>query len=246
MLQYKGNQTGEIPGILPGPPTEHKGDYYWWEGGAMMGTYVDYWFLTGDTSYNHVVTEGMLHQTGDDRDFMPLNHTLSLGNDDQGFWGMSAMLAAENKFPNPPEDQAQWLALAQAVFHTQASPERHDTFCNGGLRWQIPLSNAGYNYKNTIANACFFDLGARLARYTGNQTYADWAEKTFDWLWSVKYIDNESWAVYDGGHVEHNCTDINPVQFSTNAAVLIHASAIMYNYVRPLPSPFALPPPISH
>lgn len=29
-----------IPGILPGPPTEYKGDYYWWEGGAMMGTYI--------------------------------------------------------------------------------------------------------------------------------------------------------------------------------------------------------------
>lgn len=40
MLQYDGNQTGMIPGILPGPPTEYKGDYYWWEGGAMMGTYI--------------------------------------------------------------------------------------------------------------------------------------------------------------------------------------------------------------
>ena len=40
MLQYDGNTTGMIPGILPGPPTEYKGDYYWWEGGAMMGTYI--------------------------------------------------------------------------------------------------------------------------------------------------------------------------------------------------------------
>ena len=40
MLQYDGNTTGMIPGILPGPPTEFKGDYYWWEGGAMMGTYI--------------------------------------------------------------------------------------------------------------------------------------------------------------------------------------------------------------
>jgi len=46
MLFYKGNQSGETPGILPGPPTEHKGDYYWWEGGAMMGTYLDYWHLS--------------------------------------------------------------------------------------------------------------------------------------------------------------------------------------------------------
>lgn len=230
MLFYKGNQTGEIPGILPGPPTEHKGDYYWWEGGAMMGTYIDYWYLTGDTSYNAVVTQGMLHQVGDHQDYQPINHTASLGNDDQGFWGMSAMLAAENKFPDPPEDKPQWLALAQAVFHTQAAPDRHDETCNGGLRWQIPLANNGYNYKNTIANACFFNLGARLARYTQNQTYADWATKTFQWLWDVGYIDHEKWNVYDGGHVEHNCTDINHAQFSYNAALLLHGSAFMYNY----------------
>jgi len=230
MLFYKGNQSGEIPGILPGPPTEYKGDYYWWEGGAMMGTYVDYWFLTGDTSYNAVVEQGMLHQVGPHADYQPPNHTASLGNDDQGFWGMSAMLAAENKFPNPPEGKPQWLALAQAVFHTQAGDDRHDETCNGGLRWQIPRLNAGYNYKNTIANACFFNLGARLARYTSNQTYADWADKTFNWMWDVNYIDHEDWRVYDGGHVEHNCTDVNRAQFSYNAALLLHGSAFMYNH----------------
>ncbi|CRK30985.1 hypothetical protein BN1723_003728 [Verticillium longisporum] len=63
MLFYEGNKTGMIPGILPGPPADGKGDYYWWQGGAMMGTYVDYWHLTGDTSYNDVVREGMVHQT---------------------------------------------------------------------------------------------------------------------------------------------------------------------------------------
>ncbi|KAL7952027.1 glycoside hydrolase family 76 protein [Trichoderma barbatum] len=230
MLQYEGNKTGEIPGILPGPPSENKGDYYWWEGGAMMGTYVDYWHLTGDPSYNAVVMEGILHQVGDNENFMPLNHSASLGNDDQGFWGMSAMLAAENKFPNPPADKPQWLALAQAVWNTQADPSRHDEKCNGGLRWQIPFSNAGYNYKNTIANGCFFDIGARLARYTRNETYAKRAEDTWNWLWGVGYIDHENWLVYDGGHVEKNCTDINRATFSYNAAILTHGAAFMYNY----------------
>ncbi|CCC09589.1 unnamed protein product [Sordaria macrospora k-hell] len=230
MLFYKGNQSGEIPGILPGPPSDGKGDYYWWEGGALMGTVVDYWHLTGDTTYNDVVIQGILHQVGDRRDFQPLNYTASLGNDDQGFWGMTAMLAAENKFPNPPDDQPQWLALAQAVWATQAAPERHDDTCNGGLRWQIPLANNGYDYKNTIANAIFFNLGARLARYTRNETYATWATKQFEWLYNVNYIDHESWKVYDGGHVGHNCTDINKAQFSYNAAILAQGAAFMYNY----------------
>lgn len=163
MLLYKGNQTGETPGILPGPPDDGKGDYYWWQGGAMMGTYIDYWKLTGDESYNDVVMQGMLHQTGEENNYMPRNFTASMGNDDQGFWGMSAMLAAENKFPDPPEDKPQWLALAQAVWTTQASKDRHDSTCGGGLRWQIPSLNAGYNYKNSefISHLCVVSQSGR-------------------------------------------------------------------------------------
>ncbi|KAM3538349.1 hypothetical protein ARSEF1564_008737 [Beauveria bassiana] len=213
-----------------GPPAENKGNYYWWQGGAMMGTYIDYWHLTGDTSYNDVVMQGILHQVGENRDFMPRNHTASLGNDDQGFWGMTAMLAAENKFPDPPRDKPQWLALAQAVWATQADSSRHDHYCNGGMRWQIPFSNAGYDYKNTIANGCFFNIGSRLARYTKNETYAKFADETWDWLWGVGYIDHKSWLVYDGGRVQHNCTDINKATFSYNAAILTQGAAFMYNY----------------
>jgi mannan endo-1,6-alpha-mannosidase len=105
--------------------------------------------IQGDSQFNDLIMQAMLWQVGPNQDYMPPNVTASLGNDDQGFWGMSAMLAAELNFPNPPSNQPQWLALAQAVFNTQASPDRHDDTCNGGLRWQIPLSNNGYNYKNS-------------------------------------------------------------------------------------------------
>lgn len=116
----------------------------------MMGTLIDYWHFTGDGSYNNLVMQGMLHQAGGDSDYMTENYTLSLGNDDQAFWGMSAMLAAETRFPNPPSDKPQWLALAQAVWATQADPSRHDDECGGGLHWQIPESNNGYDYKNSM------------------------------------------------------------------------------------------------
>ncbi|KAI5925101.1 glycoside hydrolase family 76 protein [Camillea tinctor] len=227
MTYYHGNESGGTPGILPGPPPA--GDYYWWEGGAMWGAMVDYWHLTGDTTYNDVVSQALLFQVGPNKDYMPPNVTASLGNDDQGFWGMSAMQAAEENFPNPPSDQPQWLALAQAVFNTQADPSRHDTTCGGGLRWQIPFANNGYDYKNSIANGCFFNLGARLARYTSNQTYADWAEKTWDWVQSVGFMDS-NYNIYDGAHVETNCTDINRAQFSYNNGVYLLGAAYMYNY----------------
>lgn len=69
-----------------------------------------------------------------------------------------------------------------------------------------------------------------MARYTGNQTYADWAEKTWDWITGVGLMDAK-YNIYDGGHVEHNCTDINRAQFSYNNAVYLLGAAYMYNYV---------------
>ncbi|RCI17219.1 hypothetical protein L249_2242 [Ophiocordyceps polyrhachis-furcata BCC 54312] len=228
MLQYyKGNQSGATPGILPGPPPA--GDYYWWEAGAMWGTLMDYWAWTGDSTYNHLVASSMLFQSGDHHDYQPPNVTLSLGNDDQAFWGMSAMLAAELKFPDPPPDKPQWLALAQAVFNTQAHPDRHDDYCGGGLHWQIPSTNRGYNYKNSIANGCFFNIAARLYRFTGDESYAAWATRTWDWMEHVGFLNKETYAIYDGAHVETQCTDLNRAEFSYNNGVFAQGAAFMYN-----------------
>lgn len=196
----------------------------------MWGALIDYWLMTGDTSYNKLVMDSMQFQVGPNQDYQPPNYTISLGNDDQAFWGMSAMLAAENKFPDPASDQPSWLSLAQAVWVTQASPDRHDDECGGGMRWQIPPTNNGYDYKNSIANGCFFNIGARLARYTGNDTYAKYAEETWDWMWKIKYINPDSYAIYDGAHVGTNCTDINKAEFSYNNAVFALGTAYMYNY----------------
>jgi mannan endo-1,6-alpha-mannosidase len=120
----------------------------------MWGTLVDYWHYTGDAAYVNKTSDSLLFQTGPYNNYMPPNWTASLGNDDQAFWALSAMLAAETRFPDPPkDDKRQWLALVQAVFNTQAHPDRHDKTCNGGLRWQIPPSNNGYNYKNSKSSA---------------------------------------------------------------------------------------------
>ncbi|KAK0392880.1 hypothetical protein NLU13_2374 [Sarocladium strictum] len=228
MQYYKGNLTGQTPGILPGPPPA--GPYYWWEAGAMWETLIDYWLYTGDSSYNQEIIAGMQWQVGPNQDYMPPNVTASLGNDDQGFWGMAAMTAAEMNFPDPASDQPGWLALAQGVWATQANPDRHDKTCGGGLRWQIPFANNGYDYKNSIANGCFFNLGARLARYTGNDTYAQYANETWDWIETIGFLDNSTYAIYDGAHVETNCTDINKAEFSYNNAVFTLGAAYMYNY----------------
>lgn len=82
-----------------------------------------------------------------------------------------------------------------------------------------------------MSNVCFFNLGARLARYTGNETYSKQAVEAWDWLTAVGFVDDETWAVYDGAHVDFNCTDINKAQFSYSAALLTQGVAYMYNYV---------------
>jgi mannan endo-1,6-alpha-mannosidase len=232
MKYYTGNNTGDNPGNLPSP-------YYWWEAGAMFGTMVEYWYYTGDTTYNPVVKAALLSQIGEDEDFMPTNQTKTEGNDDQGFWGMAAMSAAEMNFENPDAGQPGWLALAQGVFNDMAG-RWDDSTCGGGLRWQIFTFNQGYTYKNSIANGCFFNIAARLAAYTGNQTYADWATKTYDWMDSVGLI-GDGYEIYDGTSDTENCTVIDHARFSYNQGIYLFGAAMMYNYVRHPLSPFPNP-----
>lgn len=219
---YFGHMPGNEPGILPSP-------YYWWEGGALMGALIDYWYYTGDTKFNKMTTDGLLAQVGSEKDYMPVAQAFNEGNDDQGFWGVAVMAAAEYNFPDPPPDQPQWLALAQAVFNTQAS--RWDMgHCNGGLRWQVYEWNKGFDYKNTISQGCFFNIAARLALYTGNATYAEWAERAWDWMWGVGIINEESWWIHDGAPIANNCSEITPYVWTYNTGVMMHGVAALYNF----------------
>jgi mannan endo-1,6-alpha-mannosidase len=195
----------------------------------MFNAFIDYWYYTGDDQYNNITTQALQHQIGDYNAFMPPNQTSTLGNDDQAFWGMAAMSAAENKFPDLPDGQPSWLSLAQAVFNTQQA-RWDDSTCAGGLRWQIFSFNNGYNYKNTISNGCFFNIAARLYKYLGNQTYADWAEKAFEWELAAGLM-SQDYHFYDGTGDETNCTTINKIQWTYNAGVHMAGAAALYNAV---------------
>jgi mannan endo-1,6-alpha-mannosidase len=222
MQYYTGHRPGDTPGNLPQP-------YYWWEAGAMFGAIIDYWYFTGDDTWNDMTTQAMLHQAGPDRDYMPPNQTRTEGNDDQGFWGLAAMSAAEDNFPNPPPEEPQWLALAQAVFETQRRRWDNAT-CDGGLRWQIFTFNNGYNYKNTISNGCFFNLASRLAVYTGNDSYAHWADTSWNWTDTIGLID-ENYNFFDGSDVNLKCSEFDHTQWTYNAGVHLAGAANMYNFV---------------
>lgn len=140
------------------------------------------------------------------------------------------MSAAEFKFPDPPPGKPSWLSLAQAVFNLQAF--RWDTStCGGGLRWQIEPFNSGYNYKNSISNGGFFQLASRLAKYTGNSTYADWADKMWDW-WAETPLLTKDWQINDGSSTANNCTEASLYQWTYNYGTFLIGAANMYNVVR--------------
>lgn len=224
MDYYNGNDTGQTPGMFTHP-------YYWWEAGAAWNSMLDYWYYTGDETYNDLLKSSLIFQVGDNWDYMPQNQTTTEGNDDQGFWGITAMAAAEKNFTNPLPHEPQWLYLAQAVFNTMAA--RWDNkHCGGGLRWQIFTWNNGYNYKNTVSNGCLFNIGARLARYTGNNTYVEWAERVWDWVVSQDFIttNKDVWQVFDGAFIEDNCTKIVNLEWTYNSGLYMSGAAVLYNY----------------
>jgi mannan endo-1,6-alpha-mannosidase len=143
------------------------------------------------------------------------------------------MSAAEVGFSDPPDGTPGWIAMAQAVFNLMAA--RWDTStCGGGLRWQIYSFNAGWTYKNSVANGCLFNIASRLAVYTRNQTYADWATKVWDWESSIGLIGT-NYDVYDGSSDVENCTTVDKLQFTYNQGLYLFGSAMMYNYVRLIP-----------
>lgn len=103
------------------------------------------------------------------------------------------------------------------------------TNCGGGLKWQIFQSNKGYDYRNSISNGAFLQISARLARFTGNKTYVDWAERTWDWMDGVGLISS-NYQVFDGSDDTINCTQLDHTQWTYNPAVLLYGTSLMANF----------------
>jgi mannan endo-1,6-alpha-mannosidase len=223
MKWYTGNvtDTPSTIAVLPRP-------YYWWEAGAMWGAMIDYWHYTNDSTYNNVTSQALLSQVGPNNDYMVPARQNEEGNDDQGFWGFATMSAAEKGYTPTPSGTPSWLQLTINLWNTQAA--RWDlSSCGGGLKWQIFPSNGGYDYKNSVSNGAFFQLSARLARYTGNSTYLDWATKTWDWTKAIGFID-DNYNVYDGSDDRKNCSEVNKIQWSYSLGIYMYGAAVMYNY----------------
>ncbi|KAF1846365.1 glycoside hydrolase family 76 protein [Cucurbitaria berberidis CBS 394.84] len=202
--------------LLPRP-------FWWWQSGIAIDALLTYSQTTGDKQYYALLQNTIISQKTGTNDFMTRD---AEGNDDQAWWALAALSAAENGVPNV--GNVTWLDLARNVYNEQKA--RYDpSTCGGGIRWKVLEGNGkdGWHYKNSISNGLFFQLAARLARFTGDADAQAWAERVYDWVVSVKLI-GENFEVYDGtDDTNGTCTELNRDQWSYNNGVFLHGSAVM-------------------
>lgn len=72
------------------------------------------------------------------------------------------------------------------------------------------------------------NLGARLYAYTGNQTYRNFAQDSWEWMESIGLIASD-YQVFDGSDDTLNCTELDHTRWSYNAGMVLHTAAVMWN-----------------
>ncbi|KAI0400787.1 glycoside hydrolase [Xylaria palmicola] len=205
--------------------------WFWWLSGSGWTGLMDYTVYTKDTTYKADLLSALGKNVGPNFDFVPPEQAGWEANDDQAYWVYNALTAMEYGFDTLPGGPS-WDVIATNAFNLFASRWNADsTTCNGGLRWQYDPNANGWTYKNAVTNGAFFQTAARLARYTGNQTYADWANKIWDWSRGVGLVSAD-YHVYDGTSDDkgENCSKVNPDQWSYNIATYLHGAAHMANF----------------
>lgn len=198
---------------------------WWWQSGSAVDALLSYTVTTGDTQYSSLLSDTLITEATATNDFMTVHAT---GNDDQAWWALAALTAAEDDFV--PTGPVPWSVLAQKTFQEQTTRWDNDK-CNGGIKWKILKGDGtdGWHYKSTIANGLFFQMAARLALLTSSADIKAWAVKSYNWTVSVGLISAE-FDVYDGtddAKGENGCVDVNHDMWSYNVGVFMYGSAVM-------------------
>ncbi|KAI1737729.1 glycoside hydrolase [Xylaria scruposa] len=205
--------------------------WFWWLSGSGWTGLMDYTVYTKDTTYKADLLSALAKNVGPKYDFVPPEQAGWEANDDQAYWVYNALTAMEYGFDTLPGAPA-WDVIATNAFNLYAERWQTDsTTCGGGLKWQYNPKANGWTYKNAVTNGAFFQTAARLARYTGDQKYADWATKIWDWSRSVGLVSAD-YHVYDGTSDDKgaNCSSVNHDEWSYNIATYLHGAAHMANF----------------
>ncbi|KAI5359563.1 putative glycoside hydrolase, family 76, six-hairpin glycosidase superfamily [Septoria linicola] len=218
MTKMDSNTKGLIASLPP---------YQSWILASTHNTMIDYWHYTGNDTYADETASGIVTQAGPQGDF---SGSISPGNDDALWWGLTCISAAEYKLPTSQVggNTTDWLELAKEVFHSVIARWQPD-MCGpgaGGLRWQIDIGHEGYKYKNAITQGLAFQLAARLAALTRENSYEEWASKLFDTSLDAGLIDKSTHQVKDGVHAPV-CSQPADERWSYNAGVFMYGAAVM-------------------
>lgn len=228
---YEGLKYGGTVGMFS-PPN------YWWNSAEAFGGLINYYSYCeqSNSTLLKLISEGMIHQAGENGDYMPQNQTTVEGNDDLGQWGIALLEAIDHSFPDPANNS--WYGLTLNIYQ-QLLSKWDSSQCGGGLRWQMYDWKRGYDYKNTITNGLLFHLAARLGRYASleeQSSYVLTANNVWNWMQNIGLIEYE-WSnttlcyqinIYDGGHVDDDCVAKDTNKWSYNYGVLMAGCANMY------------------
>ncbi|KAK8101309.1 hypothetical protein PG999_011683 [Apiospora kogelbergensis] len=212
--------------------------WFWWLSGTAWNGLLDYTLLTNDTTYKKPLLDAIYKNVGENFDFVPASQASWEANDDQAYWVYNALTAMEYSFDPLPcpgggssPCETDWVKLGSNAFDRFVSRWNADAgTCGGGLKWQFTPSAKGYDYKNSVTNGGFFQTAARLARYTGNQTYADWAIKVWDWSTSVGFVTSDFRVIDGAGDEKFNCTQPDKNEWTYNSATYMMGAANMYAF----------------
>jgi len=202
--------------------------YSWQDSGVIWGGLVEYSFLTGDSQFDDVIVKGLWSQRGADEhvNFMTKNMSRYITNSAQSTWALAALTAEEVGLSKP--EKGAWIDFAKNTFDDMVQRWKDDGSCGGGLRYGVFNFTDGYIYKHTASTGNFFLLSARLARITGNNTYAEWADESFTWMESAGLI-SDTYRIFDGKDAE-TCDEPDHLQLLNTYSPIVEGAAVMYNF----------------
>jgi predicted alpha-1,6-mannanase (GH76 family) len=151
----------------------------WWNAANALTAVVAYTKLTGDTTYEGVISTTFTAAQRQHANFINDYY------DDNAWWAL-AWIAAFDLTRN-----TRYLQAAKTIFsHNTAG---WDNACGGGLWWTTAKT-----YKNAITNELFLTLAAQLhLRTPGDTGYLTWAQRTWEWF-SASGLIGTTGLVNDG------------------------------------------------
>lgn len=208
--------------------------YDWGSAGIFWNSMIQYAHLTGDTQYSNLISEGLVFQVGKDTFKTQRNNSNIEHNGDQAMWGLAALTAAETGLKDPEGER--WIDIASNLFDIFTLRWGNMDTCGGGLKQEIyPFQMEGIEFMDTETNGAFFLLSARLAKATGNETYAQWAEKSWDWSVKVGFVNKENgYSVGSALDLQDagGCDSVFDTKWSISYGLYTEAVAVMHSLVR--------------